>query len=91
MTVAVLVQPALVTLIVYIPVVFTVGVVVVPPPVTPGPAHTIDPPLEVPAKTVDVFEQVNDCVGPAVTVGLGLTVMLTASVEVQPDEVVVTV
>lgn len=69
----------------------TVGVVVDPPPVTPGPVHEITPPLEVPVKTVEVLEQVIDWVEPAVTVGEGLTVILTASVEVHPEDVVVTV
>ena len=92
--VAVLEQPVaeLPTVTVYVPVALTVGLAVVPPETTPGPAQLNPVPLEVAAeRTTDVTEHVND---PPVALAPGeVPVELTNAVAVlvQPLDELVTV
>lgn len=69
-----------------------VGFNVVEPETIPGPVQLyVMPPIEEPARVVVVFAQVKVLVGPALTVGKGLTVTVIVLVDEQLVNVLVPV
>jgi hypothetical protein len=78
------IQPPEFTVKVKTPAVFTVGVAVAPPVITPGPDQEYVPPPE-PVRTVVVCAQVIDLVGPAFAVTVPTTPRVLLTVDLIPQ------